>query len=154
MGLSIRSNLMASQTLFQLGRNNRSLAESLGRISSGYRVNSAGDDPAGLSVAVNLETRNRSLQQAIRNANDGVSVIQTAEAATDNVAHSLLISAIVVSSAILVHAAPDSHCSIQGVLGLLGFIIAVVMGLGLLFKSWRHRRGSRAMLKKARKLRK
>ena len=81
-------------------------------------------------------------------------LIETAEAATDNVAHSLLISAIVVSSAILVHAAPDSQWSIQGVLGLLGFIIAVVMGMGLLFKSWRHRRGSRAMLKKARKRRK
>jgi ubiquinone biosynthesis protein len=81
-------------------------------------------------------------------------LIETAEAATDNVAHSLLISAIVVASAILVHAAPDSHWSIQGVLGMLGFIIAVVMGMGLLFKSWRHRRGSRAMLKKARKLRK
>jgi flagellin len=85
MGLSIRSNLMASQALFHLGRNNRSLTESVGRISSGYRVNSAADDPAGASVAVNLETRNRSLQQAIRNANDGVSVIQTAESATDEV---------------------------------------------------------------------
>ncbi|MEE2680774.1 MAG: AarF/UbiB family protein [Planctomycetota bacterium] len=81
-------------------------------------------------------------------------LIETAEAATDNVAHSLLISAIVISSAILVHAAPEDHWSIQGVLGLTGFIVAVVMGLGLLFKSWRHRRGSRAMLKKARKLRK
>ena len=81
-------------------------------------------------------------------------LIETAEAATDNVAHSLLISAIVVSSAILVHSAPDNEWSIQGVLGLIGFIIAVVMGLSLLFKSWRHRRGSRAMLKKARKLRK
>ena len=81
-------------------------------------------------------------------------LIETAEAATDNVAHSLLISAIVVASSILVHAAPDNQWSIQGVLGILGFIIAVVMGMSLLFKSWRHRRGSRAMLKKARKLRK
>ena len=80
-------------------------------------------------------------------------LIETAEAATDNVAHSLLISAIVVASSILVHAAPDDRWSIQGTLGMLGFITAVVMGAGLLFKSWRHRRGSRAMLKKARKRR-
>ncbi len=85
MGLSIRTNLMAAQAISHLGRTNRSLTESLGRISSGYRVNNSADDPAGLSVALNLETRNRSLQQSIRNANDGVSIIQTAESATDEV---------------------------------------------------------------------
>ena len=85
MALSIRTNLMAAQSLAHLGRTNRSLTESLSRISSGYRVNSAADDPAGAAVAINLETRNRSLQQAIRNANDGVSMIQTAESATDEV---------------------------------------------------------------------
>ena len=85
MALSIRSNLMAAQTLFNLGRTNRSLTGSLERISSGYQVNRAADDPAGLSVAINLETRNQSLQQAIRNANDGVSIVQTAESASDEV---------------------------------------------------------------------
>jgi flagellin len=85
MGLSIRTNLMAAQSLIHIGRTNRSLSQSLGRISSGYRVNSSADDPAGMSVAINLETRNQSLQQAIRNANDGISVIQTAESATDEV---------------------------------------------------------------------
>ncbi|MEC8733889.1 MAG: AarF/ABC1/UbiB kinase family protein [Planctomycetota bacterium] len=80
-------------------------------------------------------------------------LIETAESATDNVAHSLLISAIVVSSAILVHAAPDDRWSVQGILGLLGFSTALFMGAGLLFNSWRHRRGSRAMLKRARKRR-
>jgi flagellin len=85
MGLSIRTNLMAAQALTHLGRTNRSLSQSLGRISSGYRVNRAADDSAGLSVALNLETRNQSVQQAIRNANDGVSMIQTAESASDEV---------------------------------------------------------------------
>lgn len=85
MALSIRTNLMAAQSLTHLGRTNRSLTESLARISSGYRVNSAADDPAGAAVAINLETRNRSLQTAIRNANDGVSMIQTSESATDEV---------------------------------------------------------------------
>ena len=75
MALSIRTNLMAAQSLVHLGRTNRSLTESLARISSGYRVNSVSDDPAGAAVAMNLETRNRSLQTAIRNANDGVSMI-------------------------------------------------------------------------------
>ena len=85
MALSIRTNLMAAQSLGHLGRTNRSLTESLARISSGYRVNSASDDPAGAAVAINLETRNRSLQTAIRNANDGVSMIQTSESATNEV---------------------------------------------------------------------
>jgi flagellin len=85
MGLSIRTNLMAAQSLTHLSRTNRSLTESLSRISSGYRVNNAADDPAGYAVALNLETRNQSLQQAIRNTNDGISIVQTAEGATDEV---------------------------------------------------------------------
>merc|ERR1711981_354550 len=51
----------------------------LERISSGLRVNRAGDDAAGLSVAKRMTSDNTSLKQSIRNANDGVSMVQTAE---------------------------------------------------------------------------
>jgi ubiquinone biosynthesis protein len=81
-------------------------------------------------------------------------LIETVETATDNVAHSLLISAIVIASAILVHSAPSDTISILGVLGVIGFITASLMGFSLMFNSWRHRRASRVMVKRARKSRK
>ena len=81
-------------------------------------------------------------------------LIETVETATDNVAHSLLISAIVIASAILVHSAPSEQISVLGTLGVIGFVTASLMGFSLMFKSWRHRRASRIMVKRARKKRK
>lgn len=80
-------------------------------------------------------------------------LIETAEAATDNVAHALLVSAIVMASAILVHTEPEGAWVFLRVLGLLGFIAASVLGFFLLVRSWRHRRGSRSRVKRARKRR-
>merc|ERR1712100_709415 len=68
-----------------LAATNKSLGNTLGRISSGLRVNSAADDAAGLGVATNLETDAKSTNQAMRNANDGISIIQTAESASSEV---------------------------------------------------------------------
>jgi flagellin len=68
-----------------LAQTNKSLSNTLGRISSGLRVNSAADDAAGLGVATNLETDAKSTSQAMRNANDGISIIQTAESASNEV---------------------------------------------------------------------
>jgi flagellin len=62
-----------------LNRTQGSLSSSLERISSGLRVNRAADDAAGLSVASRMNADNTSIKQAIRNANDGVSMVQTAE---------------------------------------------------------------------------
>jgi flagellin len=61
------------------------LSNTLARISTGLRVTKAADDAAGSAVAQNLSTQARSGKQAIRNSNDGVSIIQTAEAATKEV---------------------------------------------------------------------
>lgn len=85
MSMSIMTNLASLSSQNQLGRTTKSLTKTLGRISSGYRVNSASDDAAGLAVATNLETARTSFSQAMRNANDGISVVQTAEGATDEV---------------------------------------------------------------------
>jgi len=68
-----------------LGRTNSGLADSLGRVSSGLRITKAADDAAGLGVATNLGSIARSTSQAMRNANDGISIIQTAEGASDEV---------------------------------------------------------------------
>jgi flagellin len=85
MSMTVRTNVAAMMASGQLGRTNKSLAVSLHRISSGLRINSAADDAAGLGVATNLETSVISTRQAMRNTNDGISIIQTAEAATNEV---------------------------------------------------------------------
>ena len=85
MSMTVRTNIASMMAAGQLGRTNNALGTSLGRISSGMRINSAGDDAAGLGVATNLETQVSSTRQAIRNSNDGISIIQTAEGATNEV---------------------------------------------------------------------
>ena len=85
MSMTVRTNVAAMMASGQLGRTNKSLSVSLNRISSGLRINSASDDAAGLGVATNLETSVISTRQAMRNTNDGISIIQTAEAATNEV---------------------------------------------------------------------
>ncbi len=68
-----------------LGSVNKDLLDILEQLSTGYRINSAADDPAGLAVWTNLNTQQVSTRQAVRNANTGISVAQTAESAYDEV---------------------------------------------------------------------
>ncbi|MCB9672273.1 MAG: flagellin FliC [Alphaproteobacteria bacterium] len=86
MALTVNTNTTALSSMTSLNRTNRAFQGSLGRISSGSRVNKAADDAAGLAVAENLRAENRSVQAAKRNTQDGISVIQTAEGATAEVA--------------------------------------------------------------------
>jgi len=79
MALTVRTNIASLSAIHQLNRTQGSLTNSLERISSGLRVNRAADDAAGLSVASRMNSDNTSLSQAMRNTNDGISVIQTAE---------------------------------------------------------------------------
>jgi flagellin len=79
MALTVRTNIASIRASNRLNSTQNNLTSSLERISSGLRVNRAADDAAGLSVASRMESDNTSLKQAIRNANDGVSMIQTAE---------------------------------------------------------------------------
>jgi flagellin len=85
MAMTIRTNVAAMQAGGNLGRTNKALTSSLSRISSGLRITSAADDSAGLGVATNLETAVTSTRQAMRNTNDGISIIQTAEGALHEV---------------------------------------------------------------------
>jgi flagellin len=73
----------------QLGVSNSSLAKSTEKLSSGYRINRAGDDAAGLSISEKMRGQIRGLNQASNNAQDGVSLIQTAEGAL-NETHAIL----------------------------------------------------------------
>ena len=89
MAMVVNSNLSSLNALNNLNRTNQSLSDTFGRISSGLRINKAADDAAGLAVAENLDAGVRSLGMAKRNANDGIAVIQVAEAATNEVANVL-----------------------------------------------------------------
>ncbi len=78
MGLRIATNV-SSLTAQRHLRNTRALLDrSLERLSSGYRINRAGDDAAGLAISEKLRAKVRGLVQAQRNASDGVSLIQVA----------------------------------------------------------------------------
>ncbi len=79
MGLRISTNLGAISASHNLEQTNRDQAKIYSRLSSGQRITSAGDDAAGLSISENLRAQIRSMGQAERNANDGVSFTQVAE---------------------------------------------------------------------------
>jgi len=79
IGVSPYRSIMALNSITSL------LEKSLTRVSTGYRVTSAADDPAGLAVATKFSTRARSGNQAIRNINNGISLVQTAESAMSEV---------------------------------------------------------------------
>lgn len=85
----INHNLMAMNTHRQLGINNNAGAKSIEKLSSGFRINRAGDDAAGLAISEKMRGQIRGLNQASRNAQDGISMIQTAEGAL-NETHSIL----------------------------------------------------------------
>jgi flagellin len=85
MALTVRTNIASIRASNRLNSTQSSLTSSLEKISSGMRVNRAADDAAGLSVASRMDSDNTSLKQAIRNANDGISLVQTAEGGLNEV---------------------------------------------------------------------
>jgi len=89
MGFSIRSNPMSLNTQKTLRENQREMNSSLSRLSSGFRINKAADDAAGLAISENFRAQIKSFDQARRNANDGVSMLQTAEGALNEVSNML-----------------------------------------------------------------
>ncbi len=85
----VQHNMAALNTNRQLGATNTNLAKSTEKLSSGYRINRAGDDAAGLSISEKMRGQIRGLEQGSTNAQDGISLIQTAEGALNEV-HSVL----------------------------------------------------------------
>jgi len=85
MALVINHNMASINAQRNLANTGRSLKSSFEKVSSGLRINKAADDAAGLGVAENLEAASRSAKVAMRNTNDGISVVQTAEGATSEV---------------------------------------------------------------------
>lgn len=81
MALSINTNVASLNAQRNLGATQSNLAKSMQRLSSGLRINSAKDDAAGLAISDRMTSQIRGLNQATRNANDGISLAQTAEGA-------------------------------------------------------------------------
>ena len=89
MSLRINNNVEAFNAHRQLVQTSNNAAKSMERLSSGYRINRAADDAAGLAISEKLRGQIRGLSQAQRNAQDGVSLVQTAEGSLNEV-HSML----------------------------------------------------------------
>ena len=87
--MRIVNNISAMNTHRQLSIADTNLSKSLERLSSGLRINRAGDDAAGLAISEKMRAQIRGMKQAIRNAQDGISVIQTAEGALAEI-HNML----------------------------------------------------------------
>ncbi len=81
MALSINTNIASLNAQRNLGKTQGSLSTAMERLSSGLRINSAKDDAAGLGISNRMTSQIRGLNQAVRNANDGISLAQTAEGA-------------------------------------------------------------------------
>lgn len=79
--MRINNNMMAMNTHRQLGLANTAGSKSMEKLSSGFRINRAGDDAAGLAISEKMRAQIRGLNQASRNSLDGISLIQTAEGA-------------------------------------------------------------------------
>ncbi len=89
MALTINSNITSLNAQRNLNNTTNTLTKSMERLSSGLRINSAKDDAAGLSIANRMTSQVRGLDQAARNANDGISMAQTAEGAMQEVSSNL-----------------------------------------------------------------
>lgn len=81
MGLSVQTNLAALNAANNLTRTQNQLANSLQKLSSGFRINTAADDAAGLAISEGMRSQMGGIKVGIRNAQDGISVVQTAEGA-------------------------------------------------------------------------
>src|SRR5271168_3582039 len=90
MGLRINTNIPALVAQRNLRATRGSLDRTLERLSSGSRINHAGDDAAGLAISENMRAQVRGLGQAERNAQDGISLLQVAEGAVNEVSNMLV----------------------------------------------------------------
>lgn len=89
MAMVINTNVASLNSQRLLGKTNMSLATSMERLSSGLRINSAKDDAAGLAISDKMTSQIRGMTVAVRNANDGISMAQTAESGMGNITDTL-----------------------------------------------------------------
>lgn len=89
MGMRISTNVSAINAQRTMVNSQRDIGKSMSQLASGSRINKAADDAAGLAISENLKSQIRSLGQASRNANDGISMVQTAEGGLSEISNIL-----------------------------------------------------------------
>ncbi|MAZ48730.1 MAG: flagellin FliC [Halobacteriovoraceae bacterium] len=90
MGLRINTNIQSLTAQRMLGKTNLKLKNNLAKLSSGERITKAADDAAGLAISENLKAQIRSIRQAKRNADDGISMVQTAEGGLSEISNIII----------------------------------------------------------------
>ncbi len=90
MGFRVATNLSAINAQRSLTGSQRNINKSMGQLSSGSRINIAADDAAGLAISENMKAQIRSARQANRNANDGISMVQTAEGGLNEISNIII----------------------------------------------------------------
>jgi flagellin len=85
----INTNISATLASNAIKRNDREMTTAMERLSTGMRINSAGDDAAGLAIAARMQSQVDGLEQAVRNANDGIAMLQVAEGAVVEISNML-----------------------------------------------------------------
>ncbi|NRA67345.1 MAG: flagellin FliC [Pseudobacteriovorax sp.] len=90
MGLRIKTNVTSLIAQRQLSDTTRAMGNNMEKLSSGYRINKSADDAAGLAISENMTGKIRSMDQAKRNANDGISLIQVAEGGMNEISNILI----------------------------------------------------------------
>ena len=85
----INTNTAANITANALTKNERAMSQAMERVSTGQRINSASDDAAGLAIASRMTSQVNGLNMAVRNANDAISMVQTAEGAIGEIVNML-----------------------------------------------------------------
>lgn len=89
MAINIQTNTLSLSAQRSLSNNSAAVAKSVQALSTGFRINSAADDAAGLAISETMKADIRGLQQASRNANDAISMVQTAESSMDDIGNIL-----------------------------------------------------------------
>lgn len=90
MGLRIRTNVASLVSQRRLGESTHKMEESMSKLASGQRINKSADDAAGLAISESMRGKIRSLEQAKRNANDGISMLQTAEGSMNEMSNIMI----------------------------------------------------------------
>src|SRR5210317_1293670 len=90
MGLRIKTNVQSLMAQRNLSRNADAMGQNLEKLSSGYRINKSSDDAAGLAISEGLRGKIRGLNQAVRNANDGISMIQITEGSMNEISNIII----------------------------------------------------------------
>ncbi len=90
MGLRIRTNVASLIAQRRLGESTNKMEESMAKLSSGQRINKSADDAAGLAISENMKGKIRSMEQAKRNASDGISMLQTAEGSMNEMSNIMI----------------------------------------------------------------